>query len=172
MHSALRTATLLAMCAAAAPAFAQGAGPQPSVTTAAFSNWLLVCHDAQGAKICEVDQNVADKQGRPVMRLRIGHIAKTSTTPLVVAQLPVNVAVGHPIIWQVGDVKVALQLRACLINSCFADTNLSNKTLRALEHVPQAAKTQFTMTRANGAKIALPLSFKGFTDAWRASKSK
>jgi invasion protein IalB len=153
------------LLASTQPGLAQGM-PERSVTTEAFESWVLTCVETGDSRACEINQNIADQSGRPVMQLQVGRFNAEVPDRAMVARFGVNIMATMPIIWSAGETSIVLTLRACLDTFCAAEGRVSDDVAAALLRTDPQAQTRFTMTQANGATVSIPLSLTGFTDAW------
>ena len=149
------------------PSFAQST-TEKSVTTEKFESWILTCVTTGNREACEINQNIADKSGRPLMQLQIGHFNKDGPERSMLARFPVNITTTKPIIWSAGETSIVLTLGACLNAVCVASARISEDVVARLLDVDPQVQTNFTLTQANGVPIAFPLSLTGFADAWNA----
>lgn len=147
------------------PGLAQGT-PERSVTTEAFESWILTCVETGDTRVCEINQNIADQSGRPVMQLQVGRFNAEVPERAMVARFAVNIMTTMPIVWSAGETSIVLTLRACLDTFCAAEGRVSEEVAAALLRTDPQAQTRFTMTQANGATVSIPLSLTGFADAW------
>lgn len=149
----------------------QAGGPtvaQPQVATTPYEAWILACAGEGAERRCEALQNVADPKGQPVLQLRLGPIAPGQAARVAV-KFPVDVAAAQPIVWTAGAVTVRLALVACLGPACYGEAPLSGEMLARLAVAGAADPAQFTMKRANGADVVIPLSLAGLADALAAA---
>jgi invasion protein IalB len=139
----------------------------PLTETGAYESWSLTC-SVNVPTACEIGQNVADAEGRPVMQLQVRESDRQPNTYTLAVRFPANIATTSPIVWSAGETAVELTLRACLSAGCIADARLENDTLAAILSTRPDAQTHFRMTSAEGAAVAVPLSLMGFARAWSA----
>lgn len=142
--------------------------PERAVTTETFESWILTCVTTDERQTCEINQNIADASGSPLMQLQVGTFNSSGPERTMLARFPVNITTTMPIIWSAGDISISLTLRACFNNFCAADGRISEDVAEALLQADPQARTRFTMTRADGTTMSLPLSLTGFADAWTA----
>lgn len=141
------------------------------VQTTPFESWILACIDSDDGKRCELDQNVADPKGQPVLQIQLGPIEKPELSRIGI-RFPVDVSANQPIVWSAGDVALRMMLVACQGTSCFAEAPVGAEVLDRLGKMDPNALSRFTMRRANGAEVVIPLSLTGFSDALAAGISK
>lgn len=158
-------AVALSILASTQPSLAQAA-PERSVTTETFESWILACVETGETRACEINQNIADQSGRPVMQLQVGRFNTEVPERAMLARFAVNIMTTMPIVWSAGETSIVLTLRACLDTFCAAEGRVSDDVAAALLRTDPQAQTRFTMTQANGATVSIPLSLTGFADAW------
>jgi len=170
---ALLAAGLLTASLAAANAQqpAPPANDAPQRTTATYADWVVQCETQPGPpvqKLCEMTQTT-QVQGKniPFSRVAVGHPAKGHPTRLVV-QLPVNVSFGASVRIRTGDGDpgIAAPFARCAPNGCFADFELKDEVMRKLRAASGVGKLSFA--DAGGREIDVPISFKGFNQAFEA----
>jgi invasion protein IalB len=156
---------------AAPPAQPAQAAQEPQRTTASFGDWVVRCETLAGPplqKTCDMDQ-FAQVQGQanPISRVAIPLPAKGQPAKLIV-QLPVNVsfAVGVRIAADSKDAGVIAPFRRCVPSGCLAEIDLKDDLLKKFRASPEAGKLQFK--DAAERDVAIPLSFKGFGQAYDA----
>lgn len=168
-------AVLIALCGAAAaqqPAARPPAQAEtPQSTTATYEDWVVQCRTQAGPppqKICDMAQ-VTQVQGKniPFSQVAVGHPAKGQPVKLVV-QLPVNASFATPVRIQTGeaDPGIAVPFTRCLPAGCFAEFEINDEVLKKLRAASGAGKLSFA--DAGGHDVAVPLSFKGFAQAYEA----
>jgi invasion protein IalB len=142
-------------------------------TEATYSDWVLQCVNEPGPppkKTCDIAQ-VTQVQGKniPFSRISIEGPAKSPPVKLTV-QLPVNASMRSPVGIQIGDTASAPGLSApfdrCIPAGCFAEFELKDETLKKFGATEGAGK--LTFKDAGGHDVAIPLSFKGFRQAFDA----
>jgi invasion protein IalB len=150
--------------------FAAGAAAQER-TTATYDNWVVQCETVPGPpsrKSCEMAQ-VAQVQGRntPFSRVAIEQPVRGKPVKLLV-QVPVNVLAQSDVHIQIGATDQGLTgpFDHCLPVGCFAEFDLSEDTVRRLRAASGTGKVTYKI--ANGREISIPLSFKGFDQAYAA----
>ena len=145
-------------------------GAEPGFTTASYGDWLLRCDNANlptGHKhSCEAVQTLQIQgQQAPFAQVAFGHVDGTAPLHLVVA-LPVNIAFSS--IVKVGlddkDPKpLELVWKRCLPGACFADAVAGNDVLGRWRAATAPARLQYT--DATGRNVAVPVSFRGMSQA-------
>ncbi len=143
----------------------------PQSTTATYGDWILQCQmqsETSAAKLCDIAQ-VAQVQGNnnPFSRVAVARPAKGQPFRLMV-QVPINVSLNKSVRIQTdsSDPGVAAPFARCVPTGCFADFELNDETLKKLRSASGAGKVSFA--DASGRDIAVPLSFKGFSQAFDA----
>lgn len=140
---------------------------ESKVSTQTFESWVLTCVETGDTRVCEINQNIADQSGRPVMQLQVGRFNAAVLERAMVARFAVNIMTTMPIVWSAGETSIVLTLRACLDTFCVAEGRISDDVAAALLRTDPQVQTRFTMTQANGATVSIPLSLTGLADAWR-----
>jgi invasion protein IalB len=140
-------------------------------TTATYGDWVLQCQSVAGPppqKICDIAQ-VTEVQGKniPLSRIAISRAAKTQAFTFS-AQVPVNVSFRANLRIQVSasDPGLAMPFDHCLPVGCFVQFELKEDVIRKFTAATAAGK--MTFKSANGQDIAIPISFKGFPQAFSA----
>lgn len=179
---ALRLAAA-AMITGAGSALAQQPVPQPrpaqpenpQSTTATYGDWVVQCQTMTGPpakEVCDMAQ-VAQLQGKnlPFSRVAVAHPEKGQPVKLVV-QVPVNVSFNTNVRIQTADSDpgIAAPFANCTPNGCFAIFDLKEDALRKLHAATSVGKLSFA--DAGGHEISVPISFKGFGDAYDALARK
>jgi invasion protein IalB len=139
----------------------------PQQTTATYEDWVVQCQMQtvqSQEKICDMAQ-VAQVQGKniPFSRVAIAHPTKGQPLKLVV-QVPVNVTFQNVRIQTSdSDPGFAAPFARCVPAGCFAEFEIKDDALRKLRTASNPGKVLFA--DASGRDIAIPLSFKGFSQA-------
>ena len=140
----------------------------PQSTTATYGDWTVRCVMQKQVKTCEMAQSMQIKgQSRPVTQIAIGRQGKTD--PLkIVFEVPINVWLPDGVKLTTDDKKltVSASFTRCLPVGCFADVEIGKAQIKALSALKKAGKLQFK--DAGKQPIAIPVSFKGFGDAYDA----
>jgi invasion protein IalB len=158
--------TAVALIAAASGAAAQA----PQRTTATYQDWTVRC-ETRGtppAKSCEMVQAVtAQGQASPVTQVAVGRASKTDPVKMVF-QLPVNVWIpaGVRFTYDPKATPLAAAFRWCVPAGCFADLDLKDDMVKRLRGL--AAQGRFEFKDAGQRDVAIPVSFKGFGQAFDA----
>lgn len=179
---ALAALLLLASAGAAAaqpqPRPAQSAAPaapatshEPQRTTASYGDWVVRCEipaTPPAKKTCDMEQ-LAQLQGQanPISRVAIPLPAKGESVKLFV-QLPVNVSFAAPLrITADGkDAGITTPFRRCVPAGCFAELELKDELQKKFRAAADPGKIIFK--DAGDHEVAIPLSFKGFAQAYEA----
>ncbi len=143
----------------------------PQRTTATYEDWIVQCETRAGSppeKLCDMAQ-VTQVQGRnaPFSRVAIARPVRGQPIKLVV-QVPVNASFATSVRIQAGegDAGLAVPFARCMPAGCFADFDLKEEALRKFRSASSTGK--LTFADAGGHAIAVPLSFKGFAQAFDA----
>jgi invasion protein IalB len=161
------------------PAPAQAQAPQqpapvdqnPQRTTASYGDWVVRCEVTAGpppVKNCDMEQ-LAQVQGQanPISRVAIPLPAKGEPAKLFV-QLPINVSFSAPlkIVADSKDAGITTPFRRCVPAGCFAEVELKDDVQKKFRASAEPGKILFK--DAAEREVAIPLSFKGFAQAFEA----
>ncbi len=153
----------------AAPAAPSSESPQR--TTATYDDWIVQCEtrtEPPLEKICEMAQ-VTQVQGRntPFSRVAVLHPVKGQPVKLIV-QVPINASFAAPvrIATAESDAGVTSPFARCIPTGCFSEFELRDDVLKKFRAASGAGK--LTFPDAGGHDVAVPLSFKGFAQAYDA----
>jgi invasion protein IalB len=156
--------------APAAPAQPPGTPTVPQRTTATYEDWTVRC-ETRGTppvKQCEMVQAVtAQGQANPVTQVAVGRAAPKDPVRMVF-QLPVNVWIPAGVRF-VFDTKVqplAAGFKWCAPAGCFADIDLNNDLVKRIR--AQTVRGRFDFKDAAQRDVTIPVSFKGFGQAFDA----
>ncbi|WP_319532014.1 invasion associated locus B family protein [uncultured Cohaesibacter sp.] len=176
----LFVATTMALATGVGSATAQAPAapnqPQPTVTTAAYENWVLRCvksnaeADKDKPKQCEIIQTIqVQGQQQPIAQIALGH-RPNEEAAMLTAVLPVNVTLPGRVFIATTAVKdqaptgiIELSWFRCIQGTCFANTQLKDEDWENLKSANQNGLIGFV--DASGRKISVPLSWAGFTTA-------
>ena len=164
MYRPLILACAILMVVMADVAFAQ----TPQRTTANYEDWIVRCEMRGDAKVCEMTQSTQLKgQAQPVTQIVIGRPAKNSPVKIVF-QIPINVwlAAGVKLTTEDGHDEVIASFSRCIPSGCFAETDLNENVIKQLRGLTTNGKLQFKDAAEHD--VAVPVSFKGFGDAYDA----
>jgi invasion protein IalB len=161
-----------ALAGQAGPATAQpAAAPSPQQTTASFDDWVVRCETRAGPpqrKICEMVQFTQTKGQQGVLsEVAIGRPVKNQPIKIVI-QVPIGIwlPTGIKLVAGAGDPGVAATFKRCIPQSCFADAEIKDDTIRRLRAGGNGGKLEFK--DGNQKDVSLPVSFKGFGAAYDA----
>jgi invasion protein IalB len=146
---------------------------EPQRTTATYDDWIVQCETQAGPpshKVCEmtqVTQLQAQGKSQPFSRVVIPRPAKDQPSTLVV-QVPVNVTFSTNVRVQSsdGDQGLAAPFARCVPDGCFADFEIKDEALKKFRSASTTGKLSFA--DASGRGLSVPLSFKGFSNAYDA----
>jgi len=145
------------------------ASEAPQRTTATYDDWVVQCETPPGPtpqKVCEMAQ-VTQVQGKnlPFSRIGIPRPVKGQPVKLIV-QVPVNVSFVTNVRIRADDSDpgVAAPFARCLPSGCFAEFEVKDDTLKKFRAGSGAGKLSFA--DAGGHEVVVPLSFKGFVQAY------
>jgi invasion protein IalB len=152
----------------AAPA-APATNHEPQRTTATYGDWVVRCEipaTPPAKKTCDMEQ-VAQGQTGPISRVAISLPGKGESIKLFV-QLPVNVSFAAPLrITPDGrDAGVTTPFRRCVPAGCFAELELKDDLQKKFRASADPGKIIFK--DAGDHEVAIPVSFKGFAQAYEA----
>lgn len=140
-------------------------------TTATYADWVLQCQSTAGPppqKLCDIAQ-ITEMQGKniPLSRITIARAAKTQPFSFS-AQVPVNVSFRASLRVQVSasDPGFTVPFDHCVPGGCFAEFELKEDVIRKFTAATAAGK--MTFKSANGQDVTIPISFKGFPQAFGA----
>ncbi|MFZ3357888.1 MAG: invasion associated locus B family protein [Xanthobacteraceae bacterium] len=150
-------------------------GDAPQRTTATYGDWILECvqNDAPPSEpACDMAQ-VTQLQGKnvPFSRVAVGRPTKGQPVKLIV-QVPVNASFRTDVHIQTGDADpgVIAPFAECAPAGCFAEFDLKEDILKKLRDANSVGKLSFA--DAGGHDVAVPISFKGFNEAFDALLKK
>ncbi len=146
---------------------------EPQQTSATYDDWIVQCQMRAGPpaeKLCEMQQMTQTQvQGaaRPFSRVLIPRPEKGQPIKLIV-QVPVNVSFRTDVRIVPGDADPGLSapFAQCVPSGCFAEFELKDETIKRLGAISTPGK--LTFVDAGGHEIAVPISFKGFLQAYDA----
>jgi len=149
------------------------ASGEPQRTSATYEDWVVECQTRAGPpveKVCEMQQvTQAQVQGgtRPFSRVLIPRPEKGQPVKMVV-QVPVNVSFRTELRIVTGEADAGLTapFSQCVPSGCFAEFEIRDDTIRRLGAISTPGKLMFA--DAGGREVAVPISFKGFIQAFDA----
>lgn len=142
----------------------------PQRTTATYEDWTVRCETrgTPAVKACEMVQAVtAQGQANPVTQVAIGRASPKDPVRMVF-QLPVNVWVpaGVRFVYDAKATPSGAPFKWCAPAGCFADIDLNNDMIKRLRGI--TAQGRFEFKDASQRDVAIPVSFKGFGQAFDA----
>ncbi len=112
---------------------------------------------------------VTQVQGKNIPFSRVAIQAPVKSRPLkLIVQMPVNVSLRSPVTFQAADPDPGLSapFDHCIPGGCFAEFELKDETLKKFLGSDGAGKVTFKDAGAHD--VSIPLSFKGFRQAFEA----
>ena len=150
----------------------QASNEAPQRTTATYDDWVVECQTQtkpSAEKVCDMAQ-VAQVQGRniPFSRIAIPRPGPGQPVKLVV-QVPVNVSIQPAVRLQLdnADRGWSAPFARCVPVGCFAEFAFNEDAVSKLRSAP-AGPGKVSFADASGHEIAVPLSFRGFDQAFDA----
>jgi invasion protein IalB len=147
----------------------------PQQTTATYGDWVVQCvqnNSPPSEPVCDMAQ-VTQLQGKnlPFSRVAVGHPEKGQPIKLIV-QVPVNASFRTDVRIQTSDADpgVIAPFTNCTPNGCFAEFDLKEDILEKLREAGGVGKLLFA--DAGGHDVTVPISFKGFGQAFDAPSKK
>jgi invasion protein IalB len=143
----------------------------PQLTTATYGDWVVQCQTATkppNQKICDMAQTTQVQGGNgPFSRVALAHPVRGQPERLVV-QVPVNVTFATNVRIRTADTDPGIMapFARCIPNGCFAEFDLRDDMVRKFRAASGVGKVSFA--EAAGRPIDVPLSFKGFNEAFDA----
>jgi len=140
----------------------------PSVTTAAFGDWVERCQKVTGSpdvsKVCEVAQTIqVEGQNSPIAQLAIGRLKKSDPLHLTVV-LPVNVAFPSTPKVDLGNSKfLELAWKRCVPGGCIGEATISDSDVADL--LSGADKGEINSKTSQGQDFKLAFSFRGLSQS-------
>jgi invasion protein IalB len=150
-------------------------GDVPQQTTATYGDWVVQCAENSSPPsepVCDMAQ-VTQLQGKnlPFSRIAIGRPEKGQPVKLIV-QVPVNASFATQVHIQTDDADpgVIAPFARCTPGGCFAEFDLREELLKKLRDATSVGK--LTFADAGGHDVSVPVSFKGFAQAFDALAKK
>jgi invasion protein IalB len=139
-------------------------------TSATYNDWVVRCQRDAGAskKRCLMDQ-VTQVKGKNEAFSRIALASPINGRPInLEVQFPVNVSFRSPVVIRTDDADpgVNAPFDHCLPAGCFAEFELNDEAIKKLRAADAIGKASFK--DASGRDVAVPVSFKGFREAFDA----
>jgi len=141
---------------------------QPQRTTATYEDWVVRCAMHDAAKICQMTQSTQLKgQSQPVTQIAIGREGKNGAIKIAF-QVPLNVWLASGVTLTAGDRHglVAAHFGRCIQAGCIAETDIGGTVIAEMRRLKKNGALHFK--NANQQDVAVPVSFKGFGDAFDA----
>ena len=147
------------------------ASQEPQHTTASYGDWVVRCDVLPGPPIqknCDMEQ-LAQVQGQPnpISRVAIP-LPPKGEGPRLFVQVPVNVSFVTPIKITADDkdAGVTTPFRRCLPAGCFGELDLKDDVQKKFRASAEPGKIIYK--DAADRDVAIPVSFKGFAQAYEA----
>ena len=143
----------------------------PQRTTATYGDWTVRCEVAPGPpaqKNCEMDQ-VAQVQGQavPISRVLIPLPPKGEPPKLyIVLQVNVSFMVPLKITVDAKDASISTPFRRCIPAGCIAEFELKDDLQKKFRAATETGKILYK--NSGDQDVAIPVSFKGFAQAYEA----
>jgi invasion protein IalB len=144
----------------------------PQRTTASYGDWVVRCEIIPGPppqKSCDMEQ-LAQVQGQaqPISRVAIP-LPPKGEGPKMFIQLPINVSFAVPlkITADTKDAGISTPFRRCVPAGCFAEVELKDD-LQKKFRAAAAEPGKIVFKDAADRDVTIPLSFKGFAQAFEA----
>ncbi len=140
-------------------------------TTATYDDWTVRCVTRAGTpprKLCDMEQlSQLNGKEKPFSRVVISRPAKGQPARLIV-QVPANVWLASGVRIQIGgkDAGLAGPFTRCLPGGCFAAIALKDATVG--QFLKATAPARIIYANAAKGEVGIPLSFKGFGQAFDA----
>jgi invasion protein IalB len=143
----------------------------PQRTTASYEDWVMQCETQVGSppqKMCQIiQQTLVQGKNAPFSLVIIPHPVKGQPVKLIV-EVPVNVSFAGNVYIRTDDSDsgIAAPFARCLPAGCFAEFDLKDDVLKKYRSTSSVGKLSFA--DAGGHEVAVPLSLKGFAQAYDA----
>jgi invasion protein IalB len=144
----------------------------PQMTTATYDDWTVRCEVRDAVTSCEMSQAMQIKgQAQPVSQIAIGRLTKTDPLKMVF-QVPINIWIPDNIALVIDETTTAVKANftRCVPVGCFAEADLKDDMIARLGKADKGGRLEFS--DAGRQKIAIPVSFKGFTAAYDGLNAK
>ncbi|MBD3646544.1 MAG: invasion associated locus B family protein [Pseudomonadales bacterium] len=143
---------------------------------ASFGDWSKVCatpepEDAaelqsQG-KICQIVQTASqDESGDRLLQTTIGYVS-ASEQPILSLVAPLGIYLPKGIVISIDDTPITLPVQRSDGNGCMAYTTMNDSLIESMKQNDKGAVLVATNPNNN---IKLPLSLKGFSEAFQSLK--
>jgi invasion protein IalB len=142
----------------------------PQRTTATYDDWVMQCETVGSPpqKACQIGQTtLVQGKNAPFSLVAVPHPARGQPVKLVV-QVPVNVSFATSLRIRVDDADpgIAAPFARCVPAGCFAEFDLTDDYLKKFRAASGVGK--FSFADAGGHDVTIPLSLKGFAQAYDA----
>jgi invasion protein IalB len=140
----------------------------PQRTTATYADWTVRCVMRGKSKSCEMAQTMQIKgRPQPISQIAIGRQTKDGP-PKMVFEVPIDVWLpdGVELVTAQKHANITAKFTRCVSTGCFAEADISAAAIKELRSPKKNGKLQFKNARKQ--LIAIPVSFKGFGDAYDA----
>jgi invasion protein IalB len=140
----------------------------PQRTTATYADWTVRCVMQDKSKSCEMAQTIQIKgRPQPISQIAIGRQTKDGQLKMVF-EVPIDVWLpdGAELVTAQKQANVSAKFTRCIPAGCFAEADISATTIKELRSLKKNGKLQFKDARKQ--LVAIPVSFKGFSDAYDA----
>ena len=159
----------LAFATAAVVSLAGNALAQvPQRTTATYADWTVRCALQGKDRSCEMAQTIQIKgRPQPISQIAIGRQTKDGPLKLVF-EVPIDVWLpgGVELVTAQKQATITAKFTRCVPVGCFAEAEVNASEIKALRALKKNGKLQFKDARKQ--VVAIPVSFKGFDDAYNA----
>lgn len=170
---------LAALLPGAMPASAQTKQAQPApqssspqMTTATYDDWTVRCETRDGSTNCEMSQAMQIKgQAQPVSQIAIGRLSKSEPMK-VIFQVPINVWIPDNVSLVIEETATTVKsnFTRCVPVGCFTEADMKDDMIGKFSKAEKGGRLEFT--DSNRQKIAIPVSFKGFSAAYEGLNKK
>jgi invasion protein IalB len=145
------------------------ADQNPQRTTATYGDWIVLCEIAPGPpaqKNCQMEQSAAQSQNQILSKVVIG--MPKGEPPKAFIILPINVSFAVPIKITIDakDPSISTSVRRCIPGGCIAEIELKDDLQKKFRTAAEQGKLIYK--NAGEQDVVLPLSFKGFAQAFDA----
>ena len=160
---------LLLLVALALIGFESGSFAQsPQNTSATYDDWVVHCETGDQGTACEMTQTTQVKDTNQVASVIAIGAAKGNAPTKVTFETAVNVwlPTGIALTTADGQSAIASNFTRCLSTACFAETEVNQNVVSKLRAVKDQGSLRFK--DASQKDVAVPVSFKGFAQAYDA----
>jgi invasion protein IalB len=150
---------------------AAGSAKAQQSTTATYQDWLLECNISASTppqRVCTIGQTT-QAQNQPFSRVLVAKPIKGRPISLLV-QLPVNVLIAGNVHIQTNENDTGLMapFDLCVPAGCIAKFEIKESVLQKFHANAGSTTGRIVFQDASGHAVAIPLSFKGFGQAYEA----